>query len=67
MFSVQRVVRATKADMNFNDKKNQYNRLPVGYVPRDKHGAKDTEKRFSSVLDSILEGSAKGDGKTPRH
>lgn len=56
MFTVQKVVRASKANtMNFNDKKGQFNRLPVGYIPRELRDGKDINKKFGTILDSIME------------
>lgn len=54
MFSVQKVVQAYKANMNFNDSKSDYKKLPVGYTPKELRHSKDSKKTFDTILERAM-------------
>lgn len=54
MFSVQKVVQAYKANMNFNDKNSEYKKLPIGFIPKELRDAKDNKKKFDSILERAM-------------
>lgn len=54
MFSVQKVVQAYKANMNFNDNNGDYKKLPIGYMPKERRNSKDKKKKFASILENAM-------------